>query len=356
MTAMSEFSVGLVGCGAIAPAHLDAWSKTSGFRVRGVMDMNREQAQKRAAEFGITTVYDRLDQLIEDCDIVDVCTPPQSHAAIAEQAIAGRRHLVMEKPVVTDVADWERIAERVRQLKTKIAVIHNIKFASSVQTAKRWVDEGRIGDVIRVQREFLTHESADRMLVGDKHWSHKLPGGRWFETLPHELYITHWFAGPLELSNVTVVSTPSAPPGAPADEVVVTLAGDRAISTFHFSANCRENRRTITIQGTTGRIFVDLLSDFATLSRIGDSKIKRAFGRVVMEAGATLLRAAPDRSRYGFEKLRKISPHARIIRLLGKHLQGEGEEPTPFEEVDYVIRMGDRVGREIDRLVASRRA
>jgi predicted dehydrogenase len=349
---MTEFTVGIVGCGQIAPAHLDAWSKTSGFRVRGVLDMNREQAQKRAGEFGIDTVYDRLDQLIGECDIVDVCTPPQSHAAIAEQAIAARKHLVMEKPVVTNVADWERIAHQVVEAKTKIAVIHNIKFASSVQTAKRWVEDGRIGDVIRVQREFLTHESADRMLVGDKHWSHKLPGGRWFETMPHELYITHWFAGPLELSGVTVVSSPSAPPGAPADEVVVTMAGERAISTFHFSANCRENRRTITIQGTAGRIHVDLLSDFATLSRLGDSKLKRAFGRVVMEAGATLLRAAPDRGRYGVEKLRKISPHARIIGLLGKHLQGEAEEPTPFAEVDYVIRMGDRVGREIDRQVA----
>jgi predicted dehydrogenase len=314
-----------------------------------------EQAKKRASQFGVARVYERLDQLIEDCDIVDVCTPPQSHAAIAQQAIAGRRHLVMEKPVVTDVADWNRIARAIEESKTKIAVIHNIKFAHSVQTAKRWVDEGRIGDVIRVQREFLTHESHDRMLSGDQLWSHSLPGGRWFETLPHELYITHWFAGPLQLSSVTVVATPNAPPGAPADEVVVTLGGERAISTFHFSANCRENRRTITIQGTTGRIYVDLLSDFATLSRLGDSKWRRAFGRVVMEAGATLLRAAPDRGRYGFEKLRKLSPHAKIIGLLGKHLQGHAEEPTPLEEVDYVVRVGDRVGREIDRQVASLR-
>jgi hypothetical protein len=74
-----------------------------------------------------------------------------------------------------------------------------------------------------------------------------------------------------------------------------------------------------------------------------------------MEAGATLLRAAPDRGRYGLEKLRKLSPHAKIIGLLGKHLQGQAEEPTPLDEVDYVVRVGDRVGREIDRQVASLR-
>ncbi|HTR53502.1 MAG TPA: Gfo/Idh/MocA family oxidoreductase, partial [Kofleriaceae bacterium] len=261
---MNQFKVGIVGCGLISHAHLEAWSKQRGFEVTGVLDTNLDQARKRASEFGVKHVFERLDQLIEACDVVDVCTPPQSHAKIAEQAIAERRHLVMEKPVVTDVRDWDRLSQAITVSKTKIAVIHNAKFATSVQTAKRWVEEGRIGEVIRVQREFLTHESTDRMLVGNSHWSHSLPGGRWFETLPHELYITHWFAGPMKLENVAVVASPSAPAGAPADEVIVSLAGPRALATFHFSANCRENRRTITIQGTTGRIVVDMLSDHAS--------------------------------------------------------------------------------------------
>jgi len=191
-------NVGIVGCGLISEAHIKAWQKTPGFTVRGVIDTNAEQAQKRAGQFKIDTIFNRLDQLIEACDVVDVCRPPQSHAAIAQQAVAGGRHLVMEKPVVTDVADWDKLAKSVNEAKTKLAVIHNAKFLRSIQQAKRWVDDGRIGDVIRVHREFLTHASTDRMLVGEGHWSHKLPGGRWFETLPHELYLTHWFAGPLD--------------------------------------------------------------------------------------------------------------------------------------------------------------
>ena len=350
MTTSPPLSVGIVGCGVISAAHIKAWQHTPGFVVRGVLDTNREQAEKRAKQFGIATVYDRLDQLIGECNVVDVCTPPQSHAAIAEQAIAKQRHLVMEKPVVTNLADWERLSARVAQANCKLAVIHNAKFLHSVRLAKRWVDEGRIGDVIRVQREFLTHESADRMLVGDQHWSHKLPGGRWFETLPHELYLTHWFAGPLEVSGVTAIRTQNAPPGTPADEILITLAGQRCIGSFHFSANCRENRRTLTLQGTQGRIVVDLLSDFASISTLRDSKLRRAFGRSIMEAGDVLFRAAADRGSYGLRRLRKESPHLHIIRSLGSNLLGQGEEPTPFAEVDYVIRNCDRIGREIDRL------
>jgi predicted dehydrogenase len=345
-------SVGIVGCGLIAGAHIAAWRKTPGFTLRGVVDTNAEQARKRAAEFNIGTVYERLDQLISECDVVDVCTPPQSHAAIALQAVAGGRHLVMEKPVVTDVADWDRLAHSVQDKKTRLAVIHNTKFLRSIQTAKRWVDAGRIGDVIRIHREFLTHASTDRMLVGEGHWSHKLPGGRWFETLPHELYLTHWFAGPLEVGSVTAVCTPNAPAGARADEVLVVLRGPRAIGTFQFSANCRQNRRTLTIQGTTGRIVVDMLGDFADLSTQTDSKLRRAVGGAIIDAGRTLLRAGPDRGQYGLQHLAGLqSPHLRIIQALGKSLQGQGEEPTPFAEVDYVIRVGDQIAKEIDRQV-----
>ncbi|MBA3821506.1 MAG: Gfo/Idh/MocA family oxidoreductase [Deltaproteobacteria bacterium] len=353
---MKDLNVGLVGCGVISEAHLSAWSKTPGFKVTGVLDTNREQAEARARQFGIGRVFENLDQLVAECDVVDVCTPPASHAKIAEQALKGKRHIVMEKPMVTKVEDWKRMTKLLEGEQTRIAVIHNLKFSHAVRTAKKWVTEGRIGKLIRMQREFLTHESTDRMLVGDSHWSHKLPGGRWFETLPHELYLTHWFAGPLELSHVTTQCSPHAPPGAPADEVMVAMVGNDCISTFHFSANCRENRRMFTLQGTEGHIVVDLLSDFASLAITSDSKWRRAVGRSLMEAGQTLLRGATDRGRYGYQHLRGDSPHSRIIKSLALSLRGEGEEPTPLDEVDYVVNYSDRIGREIDRQVAEARA
>lgn len=353
---MSELAVGVVGCGVISEAHLAAWQRTPGFKLRGVIDTNREQATKRASQFSIPTIFERLEDLLAECDVVDVCTPPQSHAKIAQAAIERGRHLVMEKPMVTDVRDWDLIDAQARAKGTKIAVIHNLKFLQSVQQAKSWVEEGRIGSIIRIQREFLTHATTDRMLVGEGHWSHSLPGGRWFETLPHELYLTHWFVGPLEVSGVTAICTPAAPHGAPADEVAISMRGERAIGTIHFSANCRENRRMFTLQGTEGRICVDILSDMATISRTTDSKLRRVLGRPIAEAGRVLATSAPDRGRYVARRLRKRSAHVEIIQSLGRHLQGQGEEPTPLAEIDYVVRNSDRIGRAIDRAIAEQRA
>jgi hypothetical protein len=76
-------------------------------------------------------------------------------------------------------------------------------------------------------------------------------------------------------------------------------------------------------------------------------------GGAILDAGRTLLRAGPDRGKYSLQRLQGLqSPHLRIIQALGRNLQGVGDEPTPFAEVDYVIRVGDKIAREIERQVA----
>lgn len=348
---MSEQRVGVIGCGLISAAHLKAWRAQEGFALGGIFDLDQALATKRSREFDVP-VMASLEALLERCDVVDVCTPPQTHARLATAALAAGRHVVMEKPVVTRVEDWTAIRESLRTSGAKLAVIHNLKFLHSVQEAKRWVDDGRIGEPIRIQREFMTSPSTDRMLVGSGHWSHSLPGGRWFETLPHELYLTDYFVGALDVASVVTVQTSKAPPGAPADEVLIALKGERTIGTIHFSANCEQNRRVFTIHGTRGTIAVDLLSDLATLSTTPDGKFRRAVGGMLLDASRTLARSGADRSRYAWQHLRGESPHQRIIAQFALHLRGLGEHPTPLSEVDYVVRNCERIGREIDRQVA----
>lgn len=346
---MTDYKVGLVGCGHISVTHLKSWKKTPGCEVVGVSDLDRGLAEKRVKDFNIPTIFENLDALIAACDVVDVCTPPQTHHWIAKKVLAAGKHLVIEKPLVTAVSDWDEMAALLQESGKQITVIHNLKYSHSIQQAKRWLDEGRIGQVIRIQREFLTSPSTDRMLVGNGHWSHKLPGGRWFETLPHELYLTHYFAGPLALESVAAVHTANAPSGAPADEVLITMKNGRSLATIHFSANCEQNRRVFTVIGSEGMITVDILSDFATLTRPRDDQNKRAVGRPLIEAGKTVLRSVPDRAAYLKRRLAGDSPHSAIIQAFGRYLQGQGPVPTPVDEIDYVVRNCDKIGREIDR-------
>lgn len=349
---MEHLRVGIVGCGHISQTHLQAWRKQAGAEVVGVFDVNPELSRQRARDYGVRQVYDNLQELIAASDVVDVCTPPQTHSEISHRVITARRHLLIEKPLVTDVLEWQRLSTVARFAHCNLTVVHNLKFTHSVQQAKQWVDDGRIGEVISLHRQFLTCPDTDRMLVGNSHWSHNLPGGRWFETLPHELYLTHYFAGPLALTNVTACRTPHAPAGTPADEVFITLGDEGCLATMHYSANCRLNRRRLTINGTHGAIEIDFLSDTAILSTLGDRKWRRGAGLPLLEAGATLLRGVPDRAGYWWRRMRKETPHAALIRAFTAHLLHGAPPPTPLDEIDYVVRQGDAIGRRIDECAA----
>jgi predicted dehydrogenase len=350
---MKKFKVGLIGCGHISVTHLKGWQKAEACEVTGVFDVNVELARQRAKAFGVGTIYESVEALIAGCDVVDVCTPPQTHSEIASKVIEAGRHLVIEKPLVTDVGDWDRLKRMLSHSPGSITVIHNLKFTHCVQTAKRWVDEGRVGDIISLNRQFLTNPETDRMLVGNTHWSHSLPGGRWFETMPHELYLFHHFVGPLELDHVSALHTPQAPAGAPADEVMVTLKNGRCIGAIQYSANCSLNKRMLYIYGTKGAVTVDLLSDYAFLSTSADQKWKRAVGLSSMDASRALLRAIPDRSGYLLRQARGDNAHANIIRAFDSYVQGKGPAPTSTEEVDYVVRNCDKIGWEIDKQVGT---
>lgn len=345
---MSKLKVGLVGCGHISAAHIKAWRKAENCEVTGVFDLSQELAQKRVKEFGIPTIYPTLEALIEASDVVDICTPPASHAKLALQAFKAGKHVLIEKPVVVEERDWDRIVEVLKTSPGKLGVVHNIKVCNAVQTAKRLIDEGRIGDLIRIDRQFLTHPRHDRMLTDQPHWSHDLPGGRWFETLPHELYLTHYFTGPSELVSVAANRTPAATGAVRGDEVTLLFRNDRCITTIHYSSNCHINRRNVTFTGTRGVIFVDILSDVWTLSTLVDSTLRRGVGLEYLNSLQRLTHAVPERVGYALRRLRNMTPHAKIIMQFADYLRGKAESPTPFDEVDYTIRNGYQVGRAID--------
>jgi predicted dehydrogenase len=347
---MTRLTVGLVGCGHISATHLRAWSKISDVRVRGVSDSNRDLAQQRARQFGVGA-YDHLERMLDECDVIDVCTPPRTHATLAGEVIGRGRHLLVEKPLVTEVEQWDRLRQLLSGSAGRLAVIHNLKFSTGIRLARRWIDEGRIGRVLRIDRQFLTDPASDRMLADDTHWSHALPGGRWFETLPHELYLLFLLAGPLELAGVTSLRSQAAPPNVRADEVVVTMAGGGAVATFHYSARCAINKRTLTVQGERGQVAVDILSDYAVLSRTRDGAWRRALGRPAVESFATLARWLPDRAAFAARLARGETLHARCIRAFADYLLDRGPSPSSIEEIDYVVRATDAIGRAIDQNV-----
>src|SRR5258707_15223029 len=119
-----DHGIGIVGAGGIvSDAHRPAYKK-AGFRVVGITDRNREQAERTAKEHGIGKVYASVDELLGQpgVEIVDIAVYPAQQVVIAEQATAAGKHLLCQKPFADEYSKAVHSVELAERAKVKIAV------------------------------------------------------------------------------------------------------------------------------------------------------------------------------------------------------------------------------------------
>jgi myo-inositol 2-dehydrogenase / D-chiro-inositol 1-dehydrogenase len=104
---MSHLEVALIGAGLIARIHLEAWVGV-GARVRLYAD--DERAAALARDFGMRAVGS-LPAALDGADLVDICTPTESHRDIALAAIAAGLGVVCEKPLAASSVQAEEIVD-----------------------------------------------------------------------------------------------------------------------------------------------------------------------------------------------------------------------------------------------------
>ncbi len=80
-----------------------------------------------------------------DVDAVLVLTPDWTHAAVAMSALTAGKHVYIEKPIATTVADADRLIAYASQRGRTLYVGHNMRFMPIVETIKTAIDDGLIG-------------------------------------------------------------------------------------------------------------------------------------------------------------------------------------------------------------------
>ncbi len=351
----AEVSVGLVGCGHIMPAHAAAWNAARGARLVGFFDRDPAKSAQAAAMYPGTIAFDRLDALLEACELADLCTPPQAHLEGAVAAIERGRHVFVEKPAFDTLAAWETVRDLASRAGTRVCASHQHKFDLHTEQALAWVAAGRIGRVLDVSFDFLVNPESDDPLDSRVPWIGALPGGRWFEVLPHMLYLMRQFTGTLRPGPVTAIRTGDAPHAVWADEVAALFEGDACLATLRMSARSHQDDRTLTIRGSEGRIELCVLRGVATLTSLKHARRIRGAGLVgvpFLEAGSKLAQWVPDRVRH-LSGRRGPSNHTRLAEAVVDHVRDRGPNPTPPEEIDDVMRCCEAIGQGIE---AARRA
>lgn len=131
----NKLKVGVLGAGHLGKIHLKLLNQSERYELIGFYDPNKEQAQKVVAEFGYT-YFDNIEKLIEAVEVVDIVTPTLSHYECALKAIDAKRHIFIEKPITSTVAEAEEIYRLLEANQLKGQVGHVERFNPAFQAAK----------------------------------------------------------------------------------------------------------------------------------------------------------------------------------------------------------------------------
>lgn len=166
--------IALVGCGTVAMGQ-----HIPGFRglARGEADLtvfcSRSEAAGRAAAdaWGGGDVLADWREAVQrdDVDAVDICLPNGLHAEVALTAIRAGKHVLVEKPVATSLADADAMVSAADEHGTVLMTAQNGRYASGMAAAAKAVRDGLIGDVTAVEA-WLAHG-------GPRRWA---PAAEWF--------------------------------------------------------------------------------------------------------------------------------------------------------------------------------
>jgi predicted dehydrogenase len=169
----STLRVAMIGHAFMGSAHSQAWRTAPHFfalpahpEMAVVVGRDADRAAEAAARLGWAESATDWREVVarDDIDVVDICTPGDTHAEIAVAALEAGKHVLCEKPLANTVAEAEAMteaADRARTRGVRAMVGFTYRRVPAIALARRLVDQGRIGEIRHVRAQYLQDWIAD---------------------------------------------------------------------------------------------------------------------------------------------------------------------------------------------------
>ncbi len=252
----------IVGTGLIATQkHLPAWRRmTPAARMIALCDVDLRRGRQVAAQFDIPRVYTDMRELLatEQPDVVDICTPPKTHADIAIQVLESGAHVLVEKPMAISVDECDAMIDTAETANRQICVAHSDLFYPSFVKMREIVRSGAVGEFrgMHISLSTPVHYITSR----PDHWANKLPGGVFGETGPHVVYMTLAFINPILQVQAHGAKLLSEFSWSPFEDYRVILVGKHAVSSVALTYATDQWAAEVSVWGSSGRVVADLES------------------------------------------------------------------------------------------------
>jgi len=141
--------IGTIGFGYWGPNVVRNFQSTDGARVVSICDVDKEalsRAQKNYPEIKTISSPDEL-MASPEIDAVAIVTPVYTHFELAKKAIENGKHIFVEKPFASSVAEAEELIELADKKSVKIMVDHTFLFTGAVRKIKELINDGVLGNL-----------------------------------------------------------------------------------------------------------------------------------------------------------------------------------------------------------------
>lgn len=214
------FKAAVIGLGMMGVRHARVWQELPRTELLGVYDIVSERTQAVAQELGCQAARS-LEELLAlpGLDFVSVCTDDPLHMQPCIAAAEAGKHVLVEKPLATSVAEADKIIAACRNNHVRLFVGHIVRFDPRYQLAQQAVSAGEIGEIVQIYARRNNIVSSGRRIGGRTSVAFFLGS--------HDLDLMRWICG----SEVVRVYAESA------SKVLVDLGCEDSIFTLLKFAN-----------------------------------------------------------------------------------------------------------------------
>jgi len=255
--------VGIIGAGAIARrGHLPIYATIPTVEVGGIADINEGLARRVAQEFKIPKYYSNYEKLLKDdsLELIDICTPPQTHLEIVKKVSETGRHILVEKPLALSLKETLEIQEVVSKNGVKLCVMHEWRYLPAALAVKERISKGFLGKIVTMHGvglvSFPTHWTLSTWLY------HKV--GALYDFGPHLIDMILWIKDFAPVKSVYAIGGDFTRGNMNFINYAVINAEfkDGSIATADISwVSGIMLKFTLDIYGTGGSIFLDVRND-----------------------------------------------------------------------------------------------
>ena len=185
---MESVSIGMIGCGLFGESHLQAYRAVPMANIRAVYDMDRRRAEQAAQAFSISRVCETLDELISmpDLTAIDVVTPEETHLEPVLAAFRAGKHVFVEKPLATDLAQCDQMIEAAEATARILMVGQIVRFEMKAAILKDEAAAGRLGKIVSM------HARRNRLKSLLERYGRTHPA---IENSIHDIDLMLWYTG-----------------------------------------------------------------------------------------------------------------------------------------------------------------